>query len=381
MERIAESLFFTLLLCLVTPSSGEHGGEDLVFTATGPRFSFLVLGDWGMNTKSQRHVARAMNREAASLHDPLFVLNVGDSFYKAKDATGIKQGGVADVTDPVWRERFEDVYHGTHLQNIPFVSILGNHDYMGNLTAQMLYGQQNGRFLMPDRNYVSRVVDAQTGETLATFVHIDTTPEVGMYFDKPESPTMERNLRQLSDSNTLRWLNATLARVANNAGYKFVVGHHPVVSVHGSETKKSQKTMRERVDKIRLVLENHKVDAYFNGHLHLLEHRTLNGVTYIVSGGGGKVKSYARNEKHANVPGWTADGSDVEGGFATLSVDLAKGEANVRYLDSHGQELFSPNLSHPRRNSKDPPFQPLRLGDNSFQELFGLDRKGSFCLN
>ena len=98
--------------------------------------------------------------------------------------------------------------------------------------------------------------------------------------------------------------------------------------------------MRERMDKIRLVLENHKVDAYFNGHLHLLEHRTLNGVTYIVSGGGGKVKSYARNEKYANVPGWAANGSDVEGGFATLSVDLAKGEVNVRYLDSHGQELF-----------------------------------------
>ena len=140
MERMAESLFVALLLCLVTPSSGEHGGEDLVFTATGPRFSFLVLGDWGMNTKSQRHVARAMNREAGSLHDPLFVLNVGDNFYKAKDASGIKQGGVTDVTDPVWRKRFDDVYHGSHLQKIPFVSILGNHDYMGNLTAQMLYG-------------------------------------------------------------------------------------------------------------------------------------------------------------------------------------------------------------------------------------------------
>jgi len=136
-----------------------------------------------------------------------------------------------------------------------------------------------------------------------------------------------------------------------------------VVSVHGSETKKSQEIMRERVDRIRLVLEHHKVDAYFNGHLHLLEHRTLNGVTYIVSGGGGKVKSYALNEKYANVPGWCADGSDVKGGFATLSVDLAKGEVDVRYLDSHGQELFSPNLSHPRRNSEDRPFQPLSLDE------------------
>eukprot|EP00959_Pyramimonas_sp_CCMP1952_P374805 7849375-Pyramimonas_sp.AAC.1 len=153
--------------------------EELVFKAQSQRFSFFVLGDWGMGTQQQRDVADAMKEEAKAMDDPLFVLNVGDNFYhNGHDSDGNKMGGVFNLEDPLWKEYFEDVYTGHHLEKLPFVSIFGNHDYMGNLSAQMhgcvlplLYihytratreshedrsKNRSPRFLIPDRNYVSR---------------------------------------------------------------------------------------------------------------------------------------------------------------------------------------------------------------------------------
>eukprot|EP00959_Pyramimonas_sp_CCMP1952_P252781 5280894-Pyramimonas_sp.AAC.4 len=103
---------------------------------------------------------------------------------------------------------------------------------------------------------------------------------------------------------------------------------------------KPQVLLHDSMDRVREILEHHKVDAYFNGHLHSLEHRTLNDVVYIVSGAGGKLKDYDLRADHKIIPGWTAADAGVTGGFATLTVDLAKGDVSIRYLDSHGKELF-----------------------------------------
>jgi len=352
-----------VVVCLISTMVKPVGAvEDLVLKANGPNFSFLVLGDWGMGTKQQLNVAEAMNKEAGTMPDSLFVLNVGDNFYHdGRDSEGHKMGGVSDVNDPLWKEYFEDVYNGDHLRKLPFISILGNHDYMGNLSAQM-HGLRNPRFVIPDRNYVTRVVDEKTGEKLATFVHIDTTPVAGIYRDKPENPTMGVNLDNLDDGDTFGWLNRTLARVADNKGYKFVVGHHQVVSMYGSETSHKQAHLHESMDNVRKILEHHRVDAYFNGHLHALEHRTLNDVSYIVSGGGGKNKDYPVQQLDEVIAGWAAGADGVKGGFATVSVDLAKGEANIRYLDSHGKELFRPKLYAPRST-----LSPLQLNQQPKQ--------------
>jgi tartrate-resistant acid phosphatase type 5 len=56
-----------------------------------------------------------------------FIINLGDSFYPA---------GVESVTDPQWYSRFESIFDPDIL-NMPFYSILGNHDYQGNINAQL----------------------------------------------------------------------------------------------------------------------------------------------------------------------------------------------------------------------------------------------------
>jgi hypothetical protein len=123
-------------LVLLSACQGGEDSADLVLLAPHDSFSFFVLGDWGMGTDVQRSVAESMNTEAQRVEDALFVLNVGDNFYK-NAVGGEKQGGVESVDDPLWKEYFEDMYDGSHLKALPFVSILGNHDYMGNFTAQL----------------------------------------------------------------------------------------------------------------------------------------------------------------------------------------------------------------------------------------------------
>lgn len=68
-----------------------------------------------------------------------FILNVGDNFYRSHDANGGKRGGVDNVTDHIWETTFVDMYTGA-LAKMPILSILGNHDYMGNTSAQVEYG-------------------------------------------------------------------------------------------------------------------------------------------------------------------------------------------------------------------------------------------------
>ena len=119
---------------------------------------------------------------------------------------------------------------------------------MRQFVYSMWRRHRNPRFLIPDRNYVTRVVHQSTGQILATFVHIDTTPVAGIYDERPENPTMETNLKSLKERDTLGWLNETLARVSQDPGYTFVVGHHQVVSMFGSETSKKQ------VKRCRLLL-------------------------------------------------------------------------------------------------------------------------------
>ena len=98
-------------------------------------------------------------------------------------------------------------------------------------------------FLMPDRNYVTLVRNVETRAVLAKFIHIDTSPYVKMYDAYPENSIMEDNLRAIKnkdDADTLTWLKKTLSRISKEAGYTFVVGHHPVRSVFLSDTAKKQ---------------------------------------------------------------------------------------------------------------------------------------------
>mmetsp|Transcript_110986 Transcript_110986/g.220747 ORF Transcript_110986/g.220747 Transcript_110986/m.220747 type:complete len:387 (-) Transcript_110986:40-1200(-) len=98
------------------------------------RGSFLVIGDWGWDSRvhgnvysnsCQRAIAEAMGQRMALLGDVQFVVNLGDSFYP---------GGVVSKTDPQWDEKWRNIY-SKELRSVPWYSVYGNHDYWFDLCA------------------------------------------------------------------------------------------------------------------------------------------------------------------------------------------------------------------------------------------------------
>lgn len=134
--------------------------------AGGPRdaseLSFLVMGDWGFRgSDTQSRVAERLGIVAEEI-GASFVVTTGDNFY---------YDGVASVDDPHWRESFEDVYIAESLQ-APWYITLGNHDYNGNVAAQIEYGAQSERWRLPSRYHTA--VHAIDDTTSVRLVFLDT---------------------------------------------------------------------------------------------------------------------------------------------------------------------------------------------------------------
>ncbi|MGH2574998.1 MAG: metallophosphoesterase [Ignavibacteria bacterium] len=91
--------------------------------------SFLVIGDWGRDGKfNQMEVANQMGLYAQKLNVS-FVISTGYNFYP---------DGVFSIFDNQWQTSFENIYTHISLQ-IPWYVSLGNHDYLGNVQAEIDY--------------------------------------------------------------------------------------------------------------------------------------------------------------------------------------------------------------------------------------------------
>jgi tartrate-resistant acid phosphatase type 5 len=225
---------------------------------TNPKLVFYTLGDQGTGGKKQRKVAAAMEREAKKSGRPDFVLLLGDNFYN---------NGVVSINDPQWQAKFERIYNGAQLKNIPFFAVLGNHDYRLNSDAQVQYtiqGQGSKRWQMPDKFYrvdLGRVKN----RPLLRLVGLDTT--------NVDSFTQQASFIQQSfksDKNRPLW--------------RIVAGHHPLYSAsrHGPT--------RSMHPEILPAMQNSKIHLYLAGHDHNLQLiKLMFSPIQVVSGGGGRV--------------------------------------------------------------------------------------------
>ena len=236
--------------------------------------NFLVVGDWGRGGWfRQDNVAEQMAEMAAEI-EASFVISTGDNFYP---------DGVESVTDGAWEGTYEDVYSQESLQ-IPWYITLGNHDYLGQVQAQIDYTNVSDRWRLPARyHYAELPVDDQTR---ALFIFLDTV-----------SLVMQREAREAfhetvewHQTQQLMWLDSLLA--SSSADWKFVVGHHPIYSASAKHADSD-----ELRSKLRPMLEQHGVDAYISGHVHSLQHLKPEGrLHYLVSGGGSLARKVGENE-------------------------------------------------------------------------------------
>ncbi len=177
--------------------------------------NFFTFGDWGVYGQyHQQQVATQLERYAVSLA-PSFLLLAGDNFYTK---------GVSSLTDPQWQVSFENIYTGAHLPTTFYVT-LGNHDYQQNTQAQLQYGQQHPRWVMPSRYYTK--VISLNNQPLLRLIVLDTSPFVQVYRQDPGTypDILQDTGRQL------RWADSVLAGATEP--WKIVVGHHPLYSVGG----------------------------------------------------------------------------------------------------------------------------------------------------
>lgn len=235
--------------------------------------NFLVIGDWGRNGHYQQKTVADMMDVAMWQLDAEFIATTGDNFYS---------NGVASVNDPYWQSSFEDIYHGPHLfEN--WYPTLGNHDYRGNWQAQIDYSNQSRRWEFPNNYYAKNFVLAGQEELLILF--IDTSPLNPGYKNVAKYAESQKQ----DGAKQLAWIEQKL--VSSNAKWKIIVGHHPLYS----SGKRYGKTADIR-GVLEPIFEKNKVDAYFAGHEHDLQHNQPKDTTvqYFVSGAGSELRKVAQ---------------------------------------------------------------------------------------
>jgi acid phosphatase len=263
---------------------------------------FIAVGDWGRGGGLvQRKVADAMATWAGA-HTPRFVISVGDNFY---------EDGVTSVTDPKWKASFEDVYSAKSLQ-IPWFVALGNHDYRGNVEAQIDYGKTSARWRMPARTYT--FTESAGDGTRVQFFVLDTTP----FLDTYRSVFSRTKVAGQDPAAQRAWLERELA--ASTADWKIVVGHHAVRSCG------PHRDSAELVRDILPLLKRYGVPVYLNGHDHGLQHLAADGIDFFTSGGGSEVTRVSPDARTV----W----AEAASGFIAFSV--VSDAIRVRVVDAGG---------------------------------------------
>jgi acid phosphatase len=223
--------------------------------------TFVTIGDWGRRgADKQRDVGAQMGRSAATIASR-FVISVGDNFY---------EDGVTGLDDPQWQDSFEAIYDAPSLHT-PWHVILGNHDYRGDVEAQLRYGETHPRWNMPARAWRQR--ETLPDGTPADLFFIDTSPMLSMY----------RHTRVRVDDQDvpaqLAWLDGALGR--SDAAWKIVIGHHPIHTVTGG-----RRDQQELIERLLPILQTHHVPLYINGHDHNLQVIDRDGICFITCGAG-----------------------------------------------------------------------------------------------
>lgn len=202
-----------------------------------PDVRLAVLGDVGTGSADEWETA-ALAAIAAASHPFDGLVLLGDNVYPSGDPNRL-QATVFDPFDPILR------------QGTPLLPVLGNHDIMdGHAVGQV---EALG---MPGRWYATEI-----GPLLLL--------------------SLDSNLVDQMDQ--LRWLESTLT--AGTAEWVIVTMHHPPFSAgyHGSDDDIQEAWVP--------LFEAHDVDLVLSGHDHDYQRTVpINGVTYVVSGGGARTR-------------------------------------------------------------------------------------------
>lgn len=261
--------------------------------------NFLVVGDWGRRGFfNQSQVAFQMGRIGEKL-DIEFVISTGDNFY---------DDGLQGAGDALFEASFTNIYTAKSLQK-KWYSVLGNHDYRGNVEAQL--------------SPILRRLDKRWLCLRSFILNSDHT-----YDWKGVLP------RTVYLNTLLKDLESALKE--STASWKIVVGHHAIRSVgHHGDTP-------ELVKFLLPILEANNVDLYMNGHDHCLEHITglHSPIQFLTSGAGSK--AWRGDVKRPNLQNGVQFFYDGQG---FMSVQLTQNDVQLVFYNVFGHLLHTWTLS------------------------------------
>lgn len=299
--------------------SGYKGGFIDSLIKPDGALSFIAIGDWGRNGQYyQQEVADQMGRATATL-DAAFILAAGDNFYPS---------GVQSTQDPQWHYSYEAVYRSQFLQNEWYVA-LGNHDYKGNIQAEIAYSQISRRWRMP-APYYSKKIKLKGGSTLLLIV-MDTNPFIDNYYGRNDE--MGMNVAKQDTALQKKWMIKTLSDTDHTIKWKIVLAHHPMYSGGKRKSNPDTESIRRRFEQL---FDQYNVDAFICGHEHDLQiikspdHYT----TQFISGAGCEVR-----------PTGVTEGSIFaasEPGFMAFS--LTANEMLVQVINAQGAIIFNTTI-------------------------------------
>lgn len=301
---------------------------------TANAFSFMSLGDWGgayfggYQFRNAEATANAMETWL-SQNGAQLVLNTGDNFYYC---------GIENSTDPQIIRDYTDVFSRI---NIPWYNSLGNHDYGFHPEAQLKLDEIIPNWIMDDRYYHRRI---HIGSDWLNIVVLDTSPCVNDYISDDRSkwdpcsfefPTcgpipgvckFHDNIVAQNCSEQLDWFKTTLEKISSDE-WVVVIGHHRADQIDNQD--------------FQTVLDNPKIHLYINGHVHSLEHYSINRQQkYATSGAGCMVVPLNPNKKSGRVHNlWSKDKTGFTGHI--ISGDIL----TTYFLDSELNILHSFNVS------------------------------------
>lgn len=259
----------------------------------------------------------------AKAHDAKFVMTVGDNFY---------QRGVKSTSDPYWTDRYEQVYADPGLTPLPWFPAMGNHDYKGNLQAQLDYTSPTGRWRAGDnwqlnakRAFYQPHLPPAVGSRLDVFV-VDTTPVAEGR--REEATFLPSQVGAHNQEEQLNWLRGALT--SSKADWKLIFGHHCIYSGgdHGGYS--------QIEDWLNPLLTSGAANAYVCGHDHDLQHIQRDGIHYIVSGAGGDSRATFSTTGTVFSKGRTDEDGDF---FGFTGHRVGKDAMLVDYVDRQGTVL------------------------------------------
>lgn len=229
--------------------------------------TFLTIGDFGAKTPIQEQIIQMMHRFKTHTYVDA-ILSLGDNFYNY---------GVHSVDSQRWTE-FE---HSFRLW-CPFYAILGNHDYLGNIQAQISYSLKPYTYWkMPSRYYDKKFLFPEDRTQGVHVFFLDTftlCPNESRNCSMAMGMEDFDNLYADKDKGQYQWFERKLSTC--QCQWKVVVGHYPVFSNgHHGDTD-------ELVEDLYPLLKKYNVDFYISGHDHDMEIIRKDDINFIVSGTG-----------------------------------------------------------------------------------------------